>query len=100
METIMEICPICNRPIPEGTQSKHHLIPSTFKGKETVTLHHICHDFIHSVVTEREMKNYYHTIERLLERREVIKFSKWVSKKDPHFYEKSKDTKRRKGKRR
>lgn len=65
---------------------EHHLIPKTFKGKEKVKLHRVCHSKIHSVFTERELLNHYHTIERLISHVEIQKFIKWVSKKEPEFY--------------
>lgn len=95
-----EKCPICRREMPESTFSEHHLIPKTFKGKETVTLHMICHNKLHSSISEREMLKYYNTIERLLGHEEIQKFVKWVSKKDPEYYDGSKETKARKKKRR
>jgi len=97
MET--EKCIICQRQL--GSRfDEHHLIPKTFKGKEKVRIHKICHNKIHSVFTERELNNYYHTVERLLENEQIQNFVKWVGKKDPEFYEKTKDTKERKRKRR
>ena len=97
----MANCPICERElIPGKSVDEHHLIPKTFKGKEKVIIHKICHNKIHSVFTERELQHYYHTVERLREHEELKKFIKWVSKKDPEFYDGSKDTKRRKGRRR
>ena len=94
-------CPICNRDmIPGKSLDDHHLIPRTFKGKETVALHKICHRKLHSVLTEREMQHYYHTVERLLEHEEIKKFIKWVKKKDPEYYSGSKETKGKKSKRR
>lgn len=79
---------------------EHHLIPKTFKGKETIALHRVCHEKCHTVFTEKEMRNYYHTIERLLEHSEIQKFVKWVHKYDPEFYTKNKDTQSRRNKRR
>jgi len=93
-------CPLCKRPMPDGSYNDHHLIPATFKGKETITLHIVCHDKLHHTFTEREMEHHYHTIERLLEHEEIQKFIKWVSKKDPEFYSGSKETTNRKKKRR
>lgn len=94
------ICPICKREMVKGISvDEHHLIPKTFKGKETVTIHKICHRKLHSVFSEREMFKYYHTIERLLEHEEIQKFIKWVSKKHPEYYDSSLETKNRKGKR-
>lgn len=95
-----EICPLCKRPMPEGSYNEHHLIPATFKGKEKIALHVVCHDKLHHTLTEREMQHHYHTIERLLEHEEIQKFVKWVSKQTPDFYSSHKDTCNRKRKRR
>lgn len=92
-------CPICNREMVEGTYNDHHLIPSTFGGRDTITLHKICHDKIHHTFSERDLANYYFTIERILEHEEIIKFIKWVQKRPPDFYVKHKDTNERRGKR-
>jgi len=90
-DLVPEQCVLCDRPL--GTRwDKHHLKPKTFGGKEIVIIHKLCHNKIHSVFTERELDNYYHTIERLMENEHIQTFVKWVGKKDPEFYEKTKDT--------
>jgi 5-methylcytosine-specific restriction endonuclease McrA len=91
-------CPLCNRPLGTVNINEHHLMPKTFGGKVKEPLHEICHRKIHSVFTERELKNYYHTWERLLESDELQKFIAWVSKKDPGFYDGSTSTNVRKSK--
>jgi hypothetical protein len=91
-------CPLCDRPLGRVADD-HHLIPKTFKGKETVRLHKICHRKIHATFTERELLNYFHTVERLREHDEIAKFIKWVAKKDPDFYDSSRETTNRRGKR-
>ena len=92
-------CPICKREMTDEGSNTHHLIPLTLKGKETITLHIICHDKLHHTFSEREMYSYYNTVKRILEHEEIKKFIKWVSKKDINFYSKHKDTKKRKGRR-
>lgn len=95
----MSNCPLCTREL-GPVSDDHHLIPKTFGGKETIPLHKICHNKIHHTFSERELKNYYHTIDRILENEEIQKFVKWVSKKPPEFYDGNKDTSRRNSKRR
>lgn len=92
-ENIM--CPLCNRQLAEPN-NKHHLLPISKGGKHTATilLHKICHDKIHAVFTETELKRYYHTIERILENEEMQRFVKWVQKKEPFYYDKSVKMKR------
>lgn len=92
-------CPICQRElIPGDSINDHHLIPKCKNGKDDdkVTLHKICHNKIHSVWSESELKNYYHTIERIVNHDEIQKFIKWVRKKPPEFYIKTKLHGRRK----
>jgi hypothetical protein len=96
----MTTCGICGRELGAVLIEDHHLVPKTFKGKITVPLHKICHQKLHTVFSERELFNYYHTEERIREHSEMQTFIKWVEKKDPAFYIKSKDTKERNGKRR
>jgi hypothetical protein len=93
-------CGLCNRELGEVRIEEHHLVPKTFKGKDTVPLHKMCHQKIHSTFAERELLHYYHTFERLLEHEEIQKFVAWISKKPPEYYDKNNDTKDRKRKRR
>jgi hypothetical protein len=94
------LCPICDRELGTVNVDEHHLIPKTFKGKELVALHKICHRKIHATFTERELFNYYHTIERLRENEHIQSFIKWVAKRPIDFYDGSKETVDRKSKRR
>lgn len=94
------VCPLCKRLLGTENLSIHHLVPKTFKGRETVTLHKVCHRAIHATFTERELANYYNTIERLLEHENIQKFVKWVQKKDIEYYSGVEESTERKGKRR
>jgi hypothetical protein len=82
----IEHCLICGRElVPGKSVNEHHLVPKTYKGRETITIHIICHTKIHSVFSEKELNDYYHTPERLREHPEMAKFIKWVRKKEPEF---------------
>jgi hypothetical protein len=59
------------------------------KGTETVMLHKICHDKIHAVFTEMELKKHYNTIEQLQQNEEIARFIKWLRKKEPQYYDKN-----------
>ena len=92
------ICPLCGR-ILDGVVQAHHLVPKTFKGKEKVLFHKICHVTIHSTFTERELQVTYNTIEILRAHPDVKKFIEWVKDKPPVYYSHTKDTRRRYNKR-
>jgi hypothetical protein len=83
-------CLLCDRPL-ASPYNRHHLLPLSKGGRGTTTilLHKVCHDKIHSVFTEMDLKRHYNTIERLKENEEIANFIKWVSKKEPQFYDKS-----------
>ncbi|MEO8770176.1 MAG: HNH endonuclease [Ferruginibacter sp.] len=83
-------CPLCNRELAEPIV-RHHLIPPSKGGKDTITvaMHKICQAKVHAVFTETEQKNYYNTIGRIREHEERTKFIKWVSKKEPEFFDHS-----------
>lgn len=106
MFSVIGQCPLCKRDMIVDNNKKklssineHHLIPKSYKGKDTILIHRICHDKIHTVFSEYELYKYYHTIERILEHKEIKKFVKWVSKKDPQFYSTNRDTNNRRLKR-
>ena len=92
------ICVICDRELGDSkTISKHHLIPKSKGGKNTPTIliHNICHQKIHSVFTEKELRDEYHTVEKLKQHEEMQKFIKWVAKKDINFYQVNRQMKRK-----
>lgn len=90
-----QLCPLCGRPL-AGPCNRHHLLPLSRggKGTETILMHKICHDAIHAVFTETELKQHYNTIESLQANEEIVKFIRWVRKKEPEYYDKSVKKKR------
>lgn len=89
-ETTPDLCPLCGRQL-AAPCNRHHLLPLSKGGKNTpaILLHKICHDKVHAVFTETELKRYYHTIERLQQHEEIARFINWVQKKEPEFYDRS-----------
>ena len=94
-KTLPEVCPLCGRELAEP-YNRHHLLPISKGGKNTPTvlLHKICHDKIHAVLTETELKRHYHTMERLQQQEDIAKFINWVQHKEPEFYDRSVKKKR------
>lgn len=83
------ICPICLRPIPPDVrQSRHHLVPKLKGGRNgpTVLVHQICHNEIHSALTEAELARSYDTPEKLREHPAIARFAAWVAGKEPGFH--------------
>lgn len=94
-------CPICGREMIKGASiNDHHFIPKSKGGKaeDKITLHVVCHNFLHRQFTEKELMKEYNTPEKCLENESVQKFVKWVSKKDPEFKDSVKTSNRKKRK--
>jgi len=77
-------CPVCER-LYDDTMSEHHLIPRCKKGRETVALHTVCHNFIHATFTDKELAREYNTIDKLMQDARMQKFSKWIAKKVANY---------------
>ena len=90
-----ELCPLCERELAEP-MNRHHLLPLSKGGKGTPTLimHKICHSKVHAVLNEKELRDYYNTVDRLQGHEEIAKFIRWVKKKPPEFYDGSAKMKR------
>lgn len=78
-------CSICGRVPPEEYLEKHHLIPRSKKGKETIDVCSSCGDQLHHLFTLKEMETTYHTLESLLSSEKVQTWIKWISKKPQDF---------------
>ena len=83
-------CALCDRPLARP-YNRHHLTPLSKggKGTPTVFLHKICHDKIHAVLTENELKRRYATLESHQGQKEIAVFISRVQKKELQFYNKS-----------
>jgi hypothetical protein len=98
----MADCELCGRQLVTGpTIDEHHLIPKLKGGRHgpKVTLHKICHRFIHATFTEAELARVYNTIDRLLEHEAIQRFVGWVSNKAPEFYDSPREQNSKKRKR-
>jgi hypothetical protein len=85
MDVQDDICPLCHRPLGRRRE-RHHLVPRLKGGRETVTIHPICHRKIHSLFSEAELARRYATIEALREHEEIARFIDWLRGKPPDFH--------------
>lgn len=89
-------CPICDRDMWKGPSiDRHHLVPKCRGGTDTEFMHKICHRKIHSIWTEKELEKTYNNVEIILQNEEIQKFIIWVKKKEPDFYDKNDQHKRK-----
>ena len=78
------ICKLCDRPLGQKRE-KHHIIPKSKGGTETALVHPICHRKIHKVFTRTELVKL-GTIEALKDHPDMAAFIKWLARKPPDFY--------------
>ena len=95
-------CPICEREMLKCNSNRHHLIPKAKGGThgEKVRLHKVCHEKIHSIWSENEIKIQYSTIDLIMEDERMQTFAKWIAKKDSNFKRSNKLSNNHRGRRR
>ena len=88
-----DICALCGRPFGRKRE-KHHLVPRSRGGRETVELHPICHRKVHATLSEREIEAGFDTIERLRRHPDIARFVRWLSGKPPDFHSRTSTSRR------
>lgn len=71
--------------VPGYSVNLHHLVPRRFKGRDVVAMHRVCHDKIHAVLSDRELRDHWHSIDRLRRHPDIAAFVRWVARKAPDF---------------
>jgi hypothetical protein len=83
--SVLEVCALCDRPIPPTLRDAHHLIPKSRGGDMTVYLHRACHKQIHALFTETELAKKYSSPQALRIHPEMARFINWVKDKPSEF---------------
>ena len=78
-------CNICHRETPDQYIQEHHLIPKSKRGKETVPLCKPCHNQLHKMFTNNELRDQLYTIDLLLENEKVKNWTRWIKKRKDTF---------------
>lgn len=74
------ICPVCDQETAENNSSKHHVVPKSRGGRDTVRICNTCHKQLHALFTNKELAQI-ETIEALKEFESVQKYVLWKGKK-------------------
>lgn len=80
----MVTCALCRRAFPAGAVSdpqafqQHHLLPERRDTSPTVTLCRPCHDQIHAVFTNDELREEYNTISALAAAGRLDGYLEWI----------------------
>lgn len=87
-ETARASCALCGRPL-GACAEKHHLVPRSQGGRETVDVHPICHRKIHSLFRERELAQAYATPTALRAHPEMAALIRWIANKPADFHKRT-----------
>ena len=80
-----QTCWLCARPLGRRVE-RHHPIPKSRGGRETVPLHPICHRAIHVNFSNAELQRLKPTADALLQNNALRRFVDWVASKPPDFH--------------
>lgn len=76
-------CPICLHEYARGELTKHHVVPKSRGGRETVLVCRPCHSQIHAIFSEKELAREYGTIEDLLAAEAFRSWVTWSRRRKP-----------------
>ena len=65
---------------------RHHRVPKSRGGRETVPIHPVCHRAIHANLSNQELERGYASPEDLRAHPAIARFIRWVRDKDPDFH--------------
>lgn len=71
-------CALCEREVRQV--SKHHIVPKSEGGRDTVDLCAACHKTLHSFFTNETLANELNTLEALRQDPDVARYLAWVQK--------------------
>ena len=90
-------CPICRNRYRPAEMSRHHLVPKSRRGRETVWLCRHCHRQIHALFTEKELERRYDTIDKLLAADEMQSWIRWIRRHKPRSRIRAVTSRRKRG---
>lgn len=76
----MDVCRLCSRKMPSEYITEHHLIPENRKDSDTIHLCQPCHDQVHAVFTNDELRSSYDSEDALKEADRLQDYIDWISK--------------------
>ncbi len=77
-------CPNCKRIMDKKFFTKHHSIPRQKGGShsEKITMCISCENHLHNLYPNSILKKDFDTLEKIINDPEMIKFGKWIGKRD------------------
>ena len=78
-------CFLCGRPLGRRIEY-HHIVPKSRGGRETASIHPICHRKIHAALTNKELERDFADPSALRAHPEIAKFLDWIRDREPDFH--------------
>ncbi|WP_309381038.1 HNH endonuclease [Cerasicoccus frondis] len=75
-------CSLCGRATPAKHAEKHHLVPRSKGGTDTIDVCRNCGDQVHKLFSNNELRDEYNTLEKLRTAPGMEKWIRWVRKQD------------------
>lgn len=79
----MITCPLCDCDV--DCHNDHHFVPKAKGGKVKQAICLRCHNTIHDLFTNNELRDTYNTVEALKGNERFQKYIKWIRKKPADF---------------
>ena len=73
-------CALCGRLTPARYAEKHHLVPRSKGGTETIDVCNACGDQVHRLFSNKELAERFHTVAALKSDPRMQKWIRWVRK--------------------
>lgn len=73
-----QTCAVCDRYGPDLQLERHHLIPENRRESPVVMVCSPCHDQLHALFTNDELRESYHTVEKLRSAERMEKYLSWI----------------------
>lgn len=80
-----EPCWLCARPLGLRVE-RHHPVPRSRGGRDTVPVHPVCHRAIHAAFSNAQLKSLPPSAEVLRGHPELAGFLAWIADKPPDFH--------------
>ena len=80
---VEETCWLCSRPLGRRVE-RHHPVPKSRGGRETVPIHPICHRTLHKSFTNKQLERL--DLAGLRAAPELAPFLAWIAGKEPDFH--------------
>ncbi|MCP1468982.1 hypothetical protein J3E64_000653 [Sphingobium sp. OAS761] len=78
-------CWLCER-ILGGRVERHHPLPRSRGGRDTVQVHPICHRTIHATLTNAQLAHGFADVAKIRAEPVIARFLSWIADKPPDFH--------------